>query len=234
MQEEDFDLDSLATYLHLLPAQIQKLASRGKIPGRRIGGEWRFSPAEIHHWLEERIGISGDDELAEVEGVLGAQLREKDQWQVADLLPSEAIDLAITGRSSSSVIQAMADLAANTGLLWDPDKMATAVKARETLHPTALDCGVALLHPRRPLASILAQDVLALGRTVQGIPFGGAQGSLTDVFFLIASYDDRSHLRTLARISRLITATPWLDEIRDLDDPAEIVARLREHEADLG
>ena len=76
--------------------------------------------------------------------------------------------------------------------------MADAVRAREQLQSTAMDNGVALLHPRRPLANILAEPVLAVGISPQGIPFGGSS-RLTDVFLLICSCDDRGHLRTLAR-----------------------------------
>ena len=70
MAEEDFDVDRLAAFLHLLPAQVSRLADRGKLPGRRVGGRWRFSAAEIHHWLEDRIGFSDEHELVEMEGVL--------------------------------------------------------------------------------------------------------------------------------------------------------------------
>ena len=60
MSQADFDIDGLAAYLHMMPADIAKLADRGKLPGRRVGGAWRFSRAEVHHWLEERIGLSDD------------------------------------------------------------------------------------------------------------------------------------------------------------------------------
>ncbi|MEX2187210.1 MAG: helix-turn-helix domain-containing protein, partial [Pirellulales bacterium] len=52
MADEDFDVDRLAAYLHRMPADVAKLAERGKLPGRRVGGAWRFSAAEIHHWME--------------------------------------------------------------------------------------------------------------------------------------------------------------------------------------
>ena len=110
----------------------------------------------------------------------------------------------------------MANLAASTGLLWDPEKMATAVRSRENLHPTALDNGVALLHPRRPLSNVLAESVVALGCSPNGVPFGG--GCLTDVFFLVCSANDREHLRILARLSRLISSESMLDEIRNAAD----------------
>ena len=98
--------------------------------------------------------------------------------------------------------------------------MADAVRARETLHPTALDNGVALLHPRRPMTTVLAEPLIALGRTHHGIPFGGPRGMLTDIFFLICSIDDRGHLRTLARLSRLVGDDEFLAALREADTPA--------------
>jgi PTS system nitrogen regulatory IIA component len=107
-------------------------------------------------------------------------------------------------------------------MLWDEQKMADAVRAREELHPTALDNGVALLHPRRPMNSILAEPVVALGRTFQGIPFGGRGGQLTDIFFLVCSVSDSEHLRLLARLSRILTDASFLATLRELTAPAEI------------
>ena len=57
MAEEHFSIESLAVYLHLTPPQVQRLADRGRLPGRKVGGQWRFAGAEIHHWMEEREKI---------------------------------------------------------------------------------------------------------------------------------------------------------------------------------
>ena len=83
MPHEDFDIDSLAVYLHLTPPQVAKMADRGKLPGRKVGGHWRFSPAEIHHWLEDRIGVSAEDELIEVVGVLQRAARDTENQDVS-------------------------------------------------------------------------------------------------------------------------------------------------------
>lgn len=233
MPHEDFDVDTLAAYLHLSPAQVAKMAERDKLPGRKIGGRWRFSRAEIHHWLEERIGASDAGELVEVEEVLERNAHQTDQAtiSIADHLPLEAIAVPLAARTRNSVIVAMTQLAAGTGLLWDPEKMADAIRARESLHPTALDNGVALLHARRPMSTILAQPFLALGITSSGIPFGG--GGLTDLFFLVCSCDDRGHLRLLARLSRLVSDTALLAELRDCQSPAEVLACIEECEQNL-
>jgi PTS system nitrogen regulatory IIA component len=127
----------------------------------------------------------------------------------------------------------MVDLVARTGLLWDPEKMEEAIRAREEIYPTTLDNGVALLHPRRPMPIILAQPLLGLGVTSSGIPFGGNRGGLTDVFFLICSTDDRGHLRTLSRLSKVIGAPEFLDALRQVPDPQSAHQLIRDTETAL-
>jgi PTS system nitrogen regulatory IIA component len=233
MSQRDFDVDSLAAYLHLTPAQVSKMADRGKLPGRKIGGQWRFPEAEIHHWLEERIGASDDEQLAKVENVLDRAAPHEEEICIAEMLPLEAIAVPLNARTRGKVITAMTDLAAHTGWLWDPVRMADAVSARESLHSTALENGVALLHPRRPQPGILAQPFLALGRTYRGIPFGDSQGRLTDVFFLICSTDDGGHLRTLARLSRLLADASFLDHVRQAENAEALRSVIVDTETSL-
>jgi PTS system nitrogen regulatory IIA component len=233
MADNDFDIDGLARYLHITPQQVERLASRDQVPARRVGGKWRFSPAAIHHWMEERMGLLEDTELQQVEGALARadNLRAHDIC-IADMLHRDTIDIGLSGRTKNSVINQMCQLAATTGRLWDADAMADAVRAREQLQSTAMDNGAALLHPRRPLANILAEPVLAVGISPQGIPFGGSS-RLTDVFLLICSCDDRGHLRTLARLSRLICGEHFLPNLRAAADVHEIYELFCEAERSL-
>lgn len=236
MAEKDFTVESLAAYMRIDPAKIAKLASRGKLPARRVGGELRFSGADIHHWLEDRIGVSDDAELEEMEGVLdreGDEIESLHLETLAEMMPVEAISIPLNAKTKSSVITAMVETAGQTGWLWDPQKMAEAIRNREDLHPTALEGGVALLHPRRPMSSILGHAFVSLGITPRGVPFGGSRGMLTDIFFLICSTDDRGHLRTLARLSRVINESEFMAELRACEDAASAHRLIVEREATL-
>ncbi len=226
---EDLDVAQLANYLHLLPDQVTKMVMRGRLPGRRVGGEWRFSEAEIHHWLEERIGVSDSEELGRVQRVLDRAAGEVMDRPIHELCSVDSIEVPLNARTRGSVIRSMCELAANTGLMWDAPAMAEAVAAREQMHPTALECGVALLHPRRPQASILADSVVALAVCPSAIPFSD-RGQLTDIFFLICSYDDPVHLRILAKLSRMITHGDMLDRLRQTTSAAEAWQTLKETE----
>lgn len=232
MSDEDYDAAQLAAYLHITPDKIQRLADRGKLPGRRMGGQWQFSRQEIHHWLENRIGSSNEADLVEVESIL----EDSDTAPmpiITEMLKPEAVQVPFDARTRSSVVTRLCDLAATTGLLWDAPKMADAVRAREQMHPTALDNGVALLHPRRPMESILGEAFIALGITPQGIPFGADRGGLTDIFFLICSIDDTGHLRTLARLSRMVGDADFVAELRETGSPETAIDLFRDREADL-
>lgn len=234
MTEGDFTIETLAAYLHLRPEQVHRLAERGRLPGRRVAGQWRFTPAEIHRWLEDRIGLSSEEELMRVEGAMQPTAAETEPaLSVSELLLPEAIQIPLAAKTRNSVIHEMCQVAARTGLLWDPDAMEAAVLAREEMHPTALDVGVALLHPRRPMPHLLAQPLLALGRCERGVPFGGSRGLLTDVFFLILSTDDRGHLRILARLSRMLAQPEFLEELRAAPDAHAVQAAVRAAEARL-
>jgi excisionase family DNA binding protein len=46
-------LEELADLLRADPRELEKLAGRGGIPGRRIGGSWRFSRDAVIEWLGE-------------------------------------------------------------------------------------------------------------------------------------------------------------------------------------
>jgi len=229
---EDFDVAALAAYLHITPDQVLKLVKQDKLPARRVGGEFRFSEAEIHHWLEARIGISDEQQLVKFEAAFHRAEPAHPLWSIADFCPPERIAVPLNSRTRGSAIRDMCQLATHGGLMWDAAAMAEAVQAREDLHPTALDNGVALLHPRRPQTSILSDSVLALGIAPQPLSFSSS-GHLTDIFFLICSFDDAVHLRILARLSRMLGSPGFLESLRGCSGPAAAHALLVEAEQPL-
>jgi excisionase family DNA binding protein len=46
-----------ALYLNVHVRTIYRLAKEGKIPGRKLGGRWRFKKATLDEWLSGRKTI---------------------------------------------------------------------------------------------------------------------------------------------------------------------------------
>lgn len=47
-------IDELARYLRIPKSTLYKLAQESRIPGQKVGRQWRFSREAINRWLEER------------------------------------------------------------------------------------------------------------------------------------------------------------------------------------
>jgi nitrogen PTS system EIIA component len=229
MGNETMDLEQLASYLRRDSRELHKLADRGQLPGRKVGGAWRFARAEINHWLE--AGMRGFDEsqLRHIE----AAHPEPQEPLLTNLLAPACVEVPLPARTKDSVIRDMVRLAEQSWQVYDPDAVLDAIRAREEIASTAQEDGVAVLHPRRPLPAALGEHVIAFGRTASGVPFGGPRGRLTDVFFLVCCRDDKTHLRVLARIARLLLRPDFLDQLRSTDTSADSLRVIRAAEAEL-
>jgi excisionase family DNA binding protein len=45
-----------ALYLNVHVRTIYHLAKNGRIPGRKLGGRWRFNKSTLDEWLSGRMG----------------------------------------------------------------------------------------------------------------------------------------------------------------------------------
>jgi excisionase family DNA binding protein len=48
-------LEEVAAYLRLTPQTIYKWAQEKRIPGAKLGKEWRFRKSIIDRWLDDQI-----------------------------------------------------------------------------------------------------------------------------------------------------------------------------------
>lgn len=220
MDTEMMDLEQLAAYLHRDVREVTKLASRGHLPGQKIGGQWRFSSTEIHYWLEKNLHGYDEAELTRLE--TGAGRGKLDQQPlVTSLLSEQTMAVPLQAGTKGSVLREMVKVAEQSWHIYDADDLLKAIQDREEMGSTALDNGVALPHPHRPLPAILGDSVLAFGRTHSPVPFGGPGGGLCDLFFLLCCKDHRTHLKVLARLTRMLRRPELVVELRAAESAGE-------------
>ncbi len=224
MGSDMMDVEQLAAYLQRDVREVGKLANRGHLPGHKVGGQWRFARAEINQWIETQMSTLTEKELTHLEssaahGIDGEPL-------LAGLLSEASIAVPLSASTRASVLKELVVLAEQTWQVYDPEAILDAVRQREEIVSTALPSGVAVPHPRRPLPAALGESVMAYARTASGIPFGAPHGGLTDLFFLVCCRDDRTHLRVLARLTRLFLRPGFLDELRAAETPAESLDKI--------
>jgi PTS system nitrogen regulatory IIA component len=231
---ETMTLGQLAAYLRRDSRDLDKLAARNKIPGRRTAGKWRFSRREIDQWLDHSLSKLSSDELAGIEiGVGGASFRPAIEPLLTNLLPEKLVAVPLLARTRAAAVKDLVELAGQTGQVYLPHALRDAIFDRERTSSTALDNGVAFPHPRHPLPHAVGVSLVACGRTLNSIPFGAPGGGLTDIFFLVCCLEADTHLRVLARLARLLRLPEFLGTLRTAASPPETLAVQREGEQRL-
>ena len=220
MSRDWFSLEELARQLGRDRREIEKLVQRGRVPGRKIAGEWQFHPTEITHWLEQEMREYTDRELAILEQT-HRSAEFTDPHPIAALLTPETVMVPLEARTKRSVLESLVEVAGRTWHVWQPAALLSAVQDRESVLSTAFENGVAIPHPRNPLPEALGQSVIAYGRLMSGIPFGAPRHVMTDLFFLVACRDSRTHLHVLARLGRLLQTPGFVDDLRAIDNSSE-------------
>jgi PTS system nitrogen regulatory IIA component len=133
-----------------------------------------------------------------------------------------------------SVMKRLVDVAAETWQVFDKSSVLTAVRNREEIGSTAFEGGVAIPHPANRMPDALGESVIAFGRTMSGIPFGGPNRQLTDMFFLVLARDPNTHLKVLARLGRLFQVDGFLDELRAAETSSDAYDVIVDADVKLG
>ncbi len=205
MPFRNLSLEEFARHVGMDLRDVEKLATRGKLPGEKIGGHWRFNRAKVTEWLQQEMPTLPDERLVQLERAMAPPSPEESKPDVVTGMMSLAgIDMNVRANSRTSILRELVNLSERTGLLYDKDGLLAAVMEREEMCTTGLPNGVAVPHPRQPMPYASAEPFVCLARAPQGIPFGAPNGALSHLFFLICSHDDRQHLYTLARLVRLL------------------------------
>lgn len=213
--------------------RVERMAQRGEIPCQKVGGQYRFNRAQITEWLQQQMGGMSHDHLAEVDAGMTAQREtSQDELIITPMLNREAVTTNLGSRTKDSTLRELVSLATATGKVYNEQELLDAVMHREELCSTAMEGGIAIPHPRRPLPDAIAEPILVVART-QGIAFGAPDGRLTRLFFLTASQDDRHHLHTLARLCRMLHDEDFVARLQEAETPAEIIELMTGRESEV-
>jgi PTS system nitrogen regulatory IIA component len=229
------NLDAVASYLHLTPADIEQRVKDREIPFEKRGDRIVFRKKEIDQWASQRIlGLPGQRlAVYHQKSTRNTQKILPHETILPEMLQAGAIATAMMSKTRASVLRDLVALAENTGHLNDPKALLNSLKAREELCSTGMPGGFALPHPRSHEPYLFETSFLVVGRPVREIHFGAPDNQPTHLFFLICCQDDRLHLHTLARLCLIAQKTKILDQLRAAPDASAMRDFLIAGEQDI-
>lgn len=148
---------------------------------------------------------------------------------IRDLLQDDLILEEITATDKLGVIRAFAGLLKSRGRVENEDELVRALVDRESLGSTGIGGGVAIPHGK---LKSLTDMVVAFGRSSSGVDFQSLDGKPVYLFFLLLTPHDKpgDHLKTLARISRILKNQILRESLRQASQRQELLRLIFEED----
>ncbi len=133
--------------------------------------------------------------------------------RIKDLLQDDLILEEIRATDKIGVIREFAAHLKHAGKVSDEEELVRVLVEREALGSTGIGDGIAIPHGK---LGIIGDVIVAFGRSRSGVDFQTLDCKPAFLFFLLVTPADKTgdHLKTLARISRILKNPVLRDNLR--------------------
>lgn len=147
-----------------------------------------------------------------------------------DLVQDDLIIDEIAATSKTGVLQEFAAHLQSKGRVKDAKELLHVLLERESLGSTGIGDGIAIPHGK--LGNIPGM-IVAFGRSRSGVDFQSLDHKPAYLFFLLVTPANKpgDHLKTLARISRILRNPSFRDSLRQASNRAEIQKTICEEDS---
>lgn len=151
--------------------------------------------------------------------------------RITDLLDKKSIKLNLSSSTKSDVIDEMVDLVENSGNLNNKEEYKKAIIAREEMSTTGIGEGVAIPHAK---TKYVDKACLGAGISKNGINYESFDGSLSNLFFMIAAPDgaNDTHLEVLSRLSTILMDEEFRNNLINTTSVDEFISLIDKKEAE--
>lgn len=149
--------------------------------------------------------------------------------KISELLNSQAIVADLQARDKNRALAELTDALIACEPSLNRDEVIEVLQEREKLGSTGIGDGVAIPHGK--LAGI-PELMLAFGRSRGGVDFESMDGQPAHLFFLLIAPEESIgvHLKTLARISKLLKDSTVRQKLLDAEDQDAIYQVILDEE----
>jgi len=155
-----------------------------------------------------------------------------DIMKIVELLNPQAITADLKSTSKPEALAELTDAILRVEGHLDRDEVIAVLQERERLGSTGIGDGVAIPHGKLKNIDKL---LISFGRSRDGIDFDSMDGRPAHLFFLLVAPEESVgvHLKTLARISKLLKNTDVRRRLQDATSAEDIYQIIAQEEENL-
>ena len=222
------DINDIARCLDLPVSTLDRWIRQGRIPVQKSGADWSFDAQLLKKWAAARklpftlpadaAKATGNDEDAP-ETLLAAMRRG-------------GLHTGIAGRDVDAILAAAADRVPGFSASEKAELCATLAE-REALTSTGMGKGVAIPHPRTPLATTLEKPMIVTCYPQAPVDFNAIDNRPVFVLFLLLSTSVKIHLHLLSRLAFCIRDNDFVGFLKSTPPADALFSKITELEGRL-
>ena len=216
---EVMTLGEVAEYLHLAERTVLRMAQRGEIPAAKVASQWRFLRPLVREWLVGQMQALPEREVSHAAGTA------REILPLTEVLRPELMVFGLRPGPKDHVLRQLVAPLLKTGFARDTTRFLQSLVDRERMMTTAVGHGIAIPHPRRPIAGMFREPAITLGICPDGTDFQAIDDQRVHLFFLICATRIEIHLQLMAKISWLSRQEAF-GELQRTCCPAEVLAAV--------
>ena len=226
-KNEIMTLSEVALYLQLAEKTILRMAQRGEIPAAKIASQWRFMRPVIRDWLAGQMHTLGSSELESLVS------KEQRILPLHEVLRPELMVFEIKPGPKESILKQLVMPLRKTGFGRNTSILLESLIERERMMTTAVGHGIAMPHPRKPIAGMFKEPAIVLGVCPKGTNFEAVDDQLAHLFFLICATREEIHLQLMAKVSWLSRHEKIMSELCGSSSGGEVISIITNATKDL-
>ncbi len=155
--------------------------------------------------------------------------RERSAMKLMDFIGPETVAPRLEAGDKKELLARMVEMLYRSGRISDPGPLLRSLVEREKIMTTGIGRGIAVPHA---VSREVKQQTIALARIPEGTDYDSLDRAPVHFVFMLVGPPEGSevHLKTLARISRLIQQTNFVEAIKQADSAEEILRILAEED----
>ncbi len=211
-------VSQIADCLNVAEPTLERWIRQGRIPVERIGGECRFNLAVLERWARDHH-ISFSPPVAEAKPVI------ETAGGLAEAMRRGGVHRSIAGDEIHEVLQSAV---ARLDFLSAPvrDELYDRLVSREQLSSTGIGRGVAIPHPRSPLAEAASLPLIATCYLDHPVDFHAIDDRPVFMLFILIGDSIDCHLRLLSRLAFCLRDDAFIAFLRGLPDAEALLDRI--------
>jgi len=152
--------------------------------------------------------------------------------KILDILHEDCIIPELRSQNKREVLEELTGALLHSKAALDQDALVEVLLERERLGSTGIGDGIAIPHGKM---QDLDELVLSFGRSARGIEFDSMDGRPTHLFFLLIAPENSAgtHLRALAKISRLLKSAHFRQRLMEAGTKEEIFQVIQEEDKEF-